>query len=936
MRAGLLTHLRRNALMFCGLLVPLSATAVALAPSARYALTAPAARYTIETADIDRDAELAADAARPKSAPLRYAARRTVTRVAQTPSRALGGEWRELADGMDLWRIPVHAAHALSLDFTFQRFFLPPGAQLYVRGNGQTLGPYTDADNPHSRIFATPIIKGDSATIEVLVPRGMRPFLELELSEVRAGYRDILSGKSLADSGKGSESCNVDTICTQADPWRQEINAVAVVIASGIYCSAQLLNSTANDQTPLLLTAHHCFSSQFFGDTMVVYWKYESPTCRAPGSSENAFPVSSASAIAQTGGATLLATHAASDTSLFRLNSTPPQNANVYFDGWDRTDGSFSNAAAIHHPDADAKRISFSAGTIDPDDTDYGQDIVPGLNHWRVDHYAAGTTEAGSSGGGLIDPAHHVRGVLSGGTADCAAPDGYDQYGRMSAAWSGGGTPTTRIADWLDPQGSGVTQLDGHLACSFPVTLTSSVDAMLVGDKLTLTAAATGGAAPYRYAFDVDGDGIADTTDPMQSSTPVVYPGAYAGNVSVRVSDANGCVGTATRALIVQAPMIALTLAPVRAPQSLCGANANGTIEPGQRWRQFFVLSNNGNAASQAGWAIFAQDPATLAQTKLTLETPAVALPALAPGQSASIALDYAIDASSACSAPVKINLVGALDARSYSAIGTGAVSTTIDTACQAVTTCPAVTTPLHLTPGAYYDNLRPGTGMTAVTAAQAGDPLFFGLWFAGDSAREPTWFQVQAPLHANQVNSPLYQTHQTIPPSWPQRPSAIGTAQVTLVDNDRYAYTWNFNGRSGGGLYQLVTAVPSSLRLLYNPSESGWGIYDQFVYVAGSGAPPLLASLLYLYDAAGTPRWVQGNNPAYVAGAAQDVISVRPACPGCVWLDYHAGQQNVGTMQYGGSAGAVQISTNIFLPTPITGPWQRNVLPLTPLYSSP
>jgi len=913
-----------------------SAAQTAVPPSARYALAAPAARYAVETAGVDRDAELAADAARLKAAPLRYAARRAVTQVAHTPLRTSGGEWRELSDGMDLWRIPVHAAHALSLDFSFRRFFLPPGAQLYVYGAGQTLGPYTDADNPLSRVFATPLIKGDSATIEVLLPHRMRPFLELELSEVRAGYRDILSGKSLADPSQGSESCNVDTVCPQGDPWRHEINAVAAVIASGTYCSAQLLNSTANDQNPLLLTAHHCFNTQSSGDAMIVYWKYESPTCRAPNSSESAFPVSTTSAIAQTGGAILLATHAPSDTSLFRLNSTPPQGASIYFNGWDRTDGPFSDAAAIHHPNADAKRISLSAGSIRPDDTDYGQDNAPGLNHWRVDHYAAGTTEAGSSGGGLIDSAHHLRGVLSGGTADCAIPDGYDLYGRMSAAWQGGGTPATRIADWLDPQASGATQIDGRAACSFPLTLASSADSILVGDTVTLTASASGGTQPYRYAFDVDGDGVADTTDPTLSSTPVVYPGAFAGNVSVRVTDAGGCAGAATRALIVQAPKIALIPAPVPAPQPLCGGNVNNTIEPGQRWHQIFVLGNNGSVTSQAGWAIFAQDPATLAQTKLTLEMPAVALPALAPGQNAVVALDYAIDTTNACSAPIKINLVGAVDARGYSAIGSSAVSTAIDTACQAVTTCPAVATPLRLTPGAYYDNLRPGAGMTVVSAAQAGDPLFFGLWFAGDAAREPIWYQVQAPLHANQVNSPLYQTHQSVPPSWPQRPSAIGTAQITLVDNDLYAYTWNFNGRSGGALYRPVTAIASRIRLWYNPGESGWGIYDQLVQAAGAGAPPLIASLAYLYDANGVPRWVQGDNPSYLDGAAQTVTSMRPACPGCVWLDYHAGRQNVGSMQYGGSTGAVQISTNILLPTPIAGPWQRSALPLTPLYLSP
>ena len=84
-----------------------------------------------------------------------------------------------------------------------------------------------------------------------------------------------------------------------------------------------------------------------------------------------------------------------------------------------------------------------------------------------------------------------------------------------------------------------------------------------------------------------------------------------------------------------------------------------------------------------------------------------------------------------------------------------------------------------------------------------------------------------------------------------------------------------------------------------------------------------------------GVPRWVQGNNPAWVDGATQDVALVRPACPGCVWLDYKAGQRNVGTMVYDSSSGAAKISTNITFPAPIPGTWTRSQLPLNALYLS-
>jgi len=198
------------------------ATAAVAAPSARYALPAPAARYTLEPAAIDAAAELRADADRPKSLPLRYAVERTADNVRTRPHAApSGGEWRDLSDGMALWRIPVHVAGAVSLDFTFSHFFLPPGAQLFIATDGATLGPYGAADNPRSRRFATPLVHGNSARIEVLVPQAMKPYLDLELESVFAGYRDPLAPKSIANPQNGSGTCNIDTICSQG--WTRTI-----------------------------------------------------------------------------------------------------------------------------------------------------------------------------------------------------------------------------------------------------------------------------------------------------------------------------------------------------------------------------------------------------------------------------------------------------------------------------------------------------------------------------------------------------------------------------------------------------------------------------------------------------------------------------------------------------------------------------------------
>jgi hypothetical protein len=226
---------------------------------------------------------------------------------------------------------------------------------------------------------------------------------------------------------------------------------------------------------------------------------------------------------------------------------------------------------------------------------------------------------------------------------------------------------------------------------------------------------------------------------------------------------------------------------------------------------------------------------------------------------------------------------------------------------------------------------------MTLVTQPGSGADLsFFGLWFTGDAQREPTWYQVQALLHANQVNSPLYLAQQSIPLTWPAHLRIVGSAQVTLVEPDKFVFSWSLDGVAGGALYSPVTGIPSTIRLWYNPTESGWGLYDQLAQIQATPAPPLIATLAYLYDSNGVPRWIQGNNSSYVAGATLDAVALRPSCPSCVWLDAKSGQQSIGTLSYSGSGSNVQISTNLVFPAAMPGTWTRQQLLLTPLYQSP
>jgi hypothetical protein len=161
-------------------------------------------------------------------------------------------------------------------------------------------------------------------------------------------------------------------------------------------------------------------------------------------------------------GATDKAKNAASDFWLMQLSSTPPQNYNPYYAGWNRTtDNSITGkVVGIHHPAGDIKKISWS--TLGVTTTTYLQTSTPGdASHWRITSWSDGTTtEGGSSGSPLFDPQGRIIGQLHGGYADCGNTSS-DWYGKLGVSWTGGGTDATRLSTWLDPTNTGVTTLEG-------------------------------------------------------------------------------------------------------------------------------------------------------------------------------------------------------------------------------------------------------------------------------------------------------------------------------------------------------------------------------------------------------------------------------------------------------------------------------------------
>lgn len=372
------------------------------------------------------------------------------------------GRWEALSDGNWRWQYRVRSRGAHSLNFGFTSFHLPPGAKFYLHSEatGRREGPFTPSDNEAHNSFWTPVIPGDEVLLELILPSEKeRSIVQLELTQINhdfVGFQEVLSG-----------SCNLDVVCGQADGWgliepyRDVIRSVAVYSTGGKrFCTGFLVNNTRNDGRPYFLTANHCEITANNAASLVVYWNFENTICREPSSPASGQAGNGDLSVYNTG-AIFRAGYSISDFTLLELDDEVNEEAEAFFAGWNRQmDAPQDTVIGIHHPDAAEKRISFAfrdtyfANGIDDQPNASGSHLV-------VPEWSIGTTEAGSSGSPLFDTDGRARGQLHGGLAACGRQD-FDSYGAFARSWTGGGTSSSRLSDWLDPEGTGLTVIDGR------------------------------------------------------------------------------------------------------------------------------------------------------------------------------------------------------------------------------------------------------------------------------------------------------------------------------------------------------------------------------------------------------------------------------------------------------------------------------------------
>lgn len=390
----------------------------------------------IELPFVDSDALKQEDTEISQGTPFRYGIRLPVD---FSPENS--GTWETLFDGTRIWKLQIFSRDAYALNLGFDSFYLPEGSKLFIYNPDHSIvyGAFTDMNNNDEDIFATPLLKGEELILEYSEPEDVSEDFKLHIEYVVHDYKDILNY-----SGERDRNCGVNVICSDADPFVDQYSAAAWLDMNGWICSGAMLNNTSQDLTPYFLTADHCVDG-LNASTFRFYFNYETTSCGGTWASYGSYAY----------GSTLRSRSYDMDPdfALLEINGFIYESWGVYYAGWNRSSSAPTISCGVHHPGGDPKKINFDNDTATSWYWDY-----PTYSHWKV-YWDEGGTEGGSSGSPLFDNNGRVVGQLSGGPAG-ACGETYDLYGKLQRAWDGSSS-STRLRDWLDPNDSGVTYIDG-------------------------------------------------------------------------------------------------------------------------------------------------------------------------------------------------------------------------------------------------------------------------------------------------------------------------------------------------------------------------------------------------------------------------------------------------------------------------------------------
>jgi len=364
------------------------------------------------------------------------------------------GTWFTTPNGDKVWLLELEAINAKTVNLSFKNTKIPAGNELYIYNSDKSfiLGKF-ESKHLYEGELGSELVPGSTVFIEYYVPAYNSDNIgNVEVSRVTHGYRTASEFQEKAFGSSGA--CNMNVNCPDGAAWVNQRNSAVMLVSGGNgFCSGALINNTANDGTPYVLTANHCYSDPA---SWVFRFQWQSADCANPASSPSFESLS---------GAMLRSRRTPSDFCLVEItgglsNGTVPQSHLPYFAGWNNSNTAPSSTVSIHHPRGDIKKISFDD---DPSQAVQAMGSTEPNSSWEVVWDRNTTTEPASSGSPLFDQDKRIIGQLWGGGASCSNLSSPDYYGRVYNSWNPTGSSNAeQLEHWLDPTNSGVGAIDGY------------------------------------------------------------------------------------------------------------------------------------------------------------------------------------------------------------------------------------------------------------------------------------------------------------------------------------------------------------------------------------------------------------------------------------------------------------------------------------------
>lgn len=370
------------------------------------------------------------------------------------------GNWVETEYGR-IWAMTFKSANAHSLTFVFNDLKLADGAEMYVTNKDQTIvfGPVSMENNPKNGFLMTDDIPGSESTIFLYEPNDIKGESSFIINSVIYGIKD------LSENSQGPNRSYLNPACYSA--WDDSANGVGIVRhGDGTYNgSGSLMMATDYSFKPYFLLSYKQIKNKI---SSIPNWSFKfCARDRCNGTIVTKYTYYNPQ---------LLAYWEDSNFALLELESSSSLQPDLIWLGWDRSTSTPSSGVSIFNKGG-ALKIAFRNSSLSSDNCSCVSTGVWSFTPWDLgdfsgDCYGAPFLNQGKRVVGSYILTHLVDVPNVGWLY-------YYHFNKLYNSWSGNGTNSTRLSNWLDPTGTGQTTMNSY----HPVGNVSIVGNTIMGNS---------------------------------------------------------------------------------------------------------------------------------------------------------------------------------------------------------------------------------------------------------------------------------------------------------------------------------------------------------------------------------------------------------------------------------------------------------------------